>query len=94
MREGDADPEQCKDPEGNWTKWIVERCSQTEREAYDQLNELCQENLITNSLTTNHKLRFLSGCFFDVDMALEELIKCEKWRYENSCDTLVLSDVY
>ena len=41
MREGDADPEECKDSEGNWTKWILERCSQTEREAYEKLNELC-----------------------------------------------------
>ena len=41
MREGHAEPEECKDQDGNWTKWILERCSQTEREAYDQLNELC-----------------------------------------------------
>ena len=69
MREGDRAPEECKDSRGNWTKWVLERCTEAERKAYDQLEEMCSQNEITDSLTVNHKLRFLAGWYFDVPNA-------------------------
>ena len=31
----------CKDREGNWTKWVLDRCSESERRAYDEMSQLC-----------------------------------------------------
>ena len=31
----------CKDQEGNWTKWVLERCSESERLAYDEMTKMC-----------------------------------------------------
>ena len=32
-----ATAEECKDSEGNWTKWIVERLDRDQAVVYDQL---------------------------------------------------------
>ena len=34
--------EDCKDSEGNWTKWVVERCTEEEKKAFDEMSELCK----------------------------------------------------
>ena len=34
------DPQLCKDAEGNWTKWVVERLDNKEMEIFDQFKEL------------------------------------------------------
>merc|ERR1712110_1227257 len=80
--------EECKDTEGEWTKWCTERCSDEEKEAYYKLAELCKEEPIVSWTTVNHRLRFLFGYKFDVEVSFNALVDAEKWRYENKCDTL------
>ena len=38
----------CKDSEGNWSKWVLERCSNSERLAYDTMSELCKQDPVTS----------------------------------------------
>lgn len=65
------DDEACKDSEGNWTKWVVARCTPEQLEAYEQLQKLLKEDehyeeLKLAEITTNHLLRVLSGSEFKV----------------------------
>jgi hypothetical protein len=36
-------PEHCKDDKGNWTKWVIERCSPEQVSTYKELNRLILE---------------------------------------------------
>ena len=80
--------EECKDSEGNWTKWVVERLTEEQKAAYDELSELCKQDPLVSWLSDNPKIRFLQGYNFDVKMSFDCLVDAEKWRYDNNCDTL------
>ena len=85
--------EECKDSEGNWTKWVIERCTEEEKQAYEEMSELCKQDPLVSWTSENHKLRFLQGYKFDVDAAFKALMDAETWRYENNADTLTQDDI-
>jgi len=61
--------EQCKDEEGNWTKFVVERLEEEERKAFEECKLLCKGDKRTDFLTDNHIIRFLAGFKFDLNGA-------------------------
>ena len=69
--------EDCKDSEGNWTKWVVERCTEEEKKSFDEMSELCKQDPVTSWVSDNHKLRFLQGFKFDVQPSYNALVEAE-----------------
>ena len=57
----EIDPNLCRDDQGQWTKYVPERLTHEELVAYEQLNELCSKDPITDWLSPNHKIRLLRG---------------------------------
>ena len=52
-------PEQCKDSEGNWTKWVKERMDIHQDAVYNQVREaLLKLDSPLGHLSENHVLRF------------------------------------
>ena len=78
----------CKDSEGNWSKWVLERCSESERIAYNAMCELCKQDPVASQVSENHKLRYLNGFNFDADLAFKALVEAEETRFKYCCDTL------
>lgn len=78
----------CKDSEGNWSKWVLERCSDSERLAFDAMSELCKQDPVASQASENHKLRYLNGFKFDADQAFKALVDAEETRFKYCCDTL------
>ena len=61
-----VNPEECKNARGEWIKWIPERLNEEEMKKLDEFNVMCDNNMITDHLSQNHRLRFLSGCVFNL----------------------------
>ena len=78
----------CKDQEGNWTKWVLARCTESERLAYAQMSEMCSKDPVTSHVTENHKLRYLNGFKFDPVPAYKALVDAEETRFKFCCDDL------
>ena len=85
--------EDCKDSEGNWTKWVIERCTEEQKKAYSELSELCKQDPVVSWVSENIKLRFLQGYKFDVQQSFNALLEAETWRFNNKCDTLTQEDI-
>ena len=83
----------CKDREGNWTKWVLDRCSESERRAYDEMSQLCSQDPVTSWVTENHKLRYLNGAKFEAVPAYKALVDAEETRFKFGCDTLSQGDI-
>ena len=86
--------EEYKDIDGNWTKDVLYRLSDEEMTIWKEFVVLCDHHIVTDSLSQNHRLRFLIGCKFDIQMGMEYLISSEKHRYEIGCETLTGEDVF
>ncbi len=76
------DPEMCKDANGDWTKFIKARCNEEELAKFEELNRLCDNHIITDHLSEEHRLRFLYGCKHVVQDAFNTLIQAETIRYD------------
>lgn len=50
-------PEECK-RNGEWTKWVIERCTDEQKEMYYELRERLYNEGI-NYLSENHLLRYI-----------------------------------
>lgn len=87
------DPESCKNADGQWTRFVRERLSEEELVAFERFNELCENHIITDHLSENHRMRFLYGSKFDVDSAFQVLLRSETIRYEMGCETLTGSTI-
>ena len=44
-------PEECKNAQGEWIKWIPERLNEEEKKAFDEFNVMCDNNIITDHLS-------------------------------------------
>jgi hypothetical protein len=78
---------ECKDQDGNWTKWILARLDKKQSEAYMKLLVLIRddkqsEELKLGDLTENHLLRYLNCSSFNPGKALKKIIKSEKEMIE------------
>jgi hypothetical protein len=82
------DPETCKDANGNWTKFIKERCTEDELAKLEELNRLCDNHIITDHLSEEHRIRFLFGCKLNVQESFNILIQAETTRYELNVENL------
>ena len=58
-RETQVDPEDCKDDQGRWLRFIRARLTPEEQTCLDQLNALCDNHIVTSDLSENHRIRFL-----------------------------------
>ena len=68
------DPEDCKDKDGNWLKFVQERLTEVELEAFRELCILCSKDPVTDWLSENQKMRFLRGWGWNPQRAFEGLI--------------------
>lgn len=78
-----VDPEECKQ-DGQWTKWVLERCTEEQKQMYHKLRQLADENGLAY-LSNNHVLRYLKSFEWKIEEALNKLITTEQWRRENQC---------
>ena len=60
----------------------------------EDLNTLCNQNVITDYIPENHRIRFLHGCKFDVQESFDLLIASETSRYELGCDRITGQEVF
>lgn len=74
--------EQCKDSNGEWTKWVPERMDDTQRVVYDRYMLMVSEHPELRNVTTNNHLRFLNGCKWDAQKSIEFMMASEKYRVE------------
>jgi len=37
-----VDPKECKDKNGNWTKWVIERMNPEQKEMYERMKALLE----------------------------------------------------
>ena len=87
-------PEEYKDTDGNWIKDVPDKLNEQELAIWHEFNALCDQHIVTDHLSQNHRLRFLIGCKFDMNSAMEYLITSERHRYEIGCETLTGEEVY
>lgn len=81
-----VDPEDCKTAEGVWKKYIRERLSEEELVALEEFNTLCNQSIILDYLSENHRIRFLHGSNFNIQVTYNLLIESETMRYQLGCD--------
>ena len=68
----EAPIEDCKDANGNWTKWVKERMNSEQRVKFNNvMDKLRNLDEPLDYLTDNHVMRFLNACEWDKD---EELL--------------------
>lgn len=51
----------CKDAEGKWTKWVMERLDRSQLEIYSKYMELVNKEALLKNITVNNHLRFLNS---------------------------------
>jgi hypothetical protein len=86
-------PELCKDATGEWTKFVPERLSPEELQAFERLNELCKTDPLTDWLSANHKIRYLRGWGWNPEVTFTNLIACEELRASNNSDKISYEDI-
>ena len=72
----------CKDAEGKWTKWVMERLDDSQREVYHAYMVLVRREPILKTITQNNHLRFLNGNKWDAKAAFDAMMASEKYRIE------------
>ena len=54
------DPEECKDEEGNWTRWVIARMTVEQLAQFNEMKEiLSHEEPPLDRLSDNHIMRFM-----------------------------------
>ena len=80
--------ESCRNEDGTWTKFILERYEGEERAAILEFIELCDTNITTKDLSLDHKIRFITANKFRLEESFTSLVASERIRYEMGCETL------
>ncbi len=70
----EIDPQLCKDAEGNWTKWVIERLDDKEMTIFNQFKDLIVDKPIASSCSVNKQLRTLVSCKWNAKSAAQSLI--------------------
>ena len=84
-----CDVELCRDQDGNWTKWVLERATEEQlRDLAEMRRRLAEQDEPLDHLTDNCLLRFLNGYAWRFEPCLEGLINAEKLRTEFDCHFL------
>ena len=60
-------PMQCKDKNGNWTKWIIERLEPAQLNIYKQFRQQAMENPLLANLSENKYLRYLESSRWNIN---------------------------
>ena len=82
-------PEDCKDADGKWTKWVLERMTPEQKVMYDKMRELlATEPFPLNCLSDNHVMRYLQSLLWDFDITLQYLRDGEERRREYNSTVL------
>ena len=55
---------------------------------------MCDSHIVTDHVSENTRIRFLHGCKFNVEYAMEILLGSERWRYKNQMDTMNVREFY
>ena len=77
--------EECKDSEGNWTKWIIERLDPIQLGLYKEMRQQISSSADAGDLmplddySENTIIRFLQGNQFNIEKSLEAMVQAEQY---------------
>ena len=49
----------CKDENGNWTRWVLERLDENQMKVYEQYREILKDEPLLDWMSENYHMRFL-----------------------------------
>lgn len=69
--------EECKDEDGNWTKWFRERLTETQMRAFEEYMSYVRTEPLLKNLSENYLIRFFAGYKFIAKTAFEKIVQSE-----------------
>ena len=79
----EIDPQLCKDKDGNWTKWVIERLDSKELKLYEELVQKIKDNPLVSNSSVNKRIRNLVSSKWNVDQAAKNMVDAEQFRIDN-----------